>query len=269
MNTYIYDSHNISVPTVYLVDSGVQFTHKEFAGRVVHGPVFSNDPVELQETRDRMGHGTHLMGLILGETVGVARSALGVSVQIYNRKMLSSEAEVLKAMLWIIQQPGSNSLKVINLSLNSIGTSEEIYYGLFKYADSVGIHIIASAGNLSSDVSGQVPCTLEFVICVGAVDSFDERGWYSNYSKGVDIVAPGSFVKSSARSFRDDFYIRQDGTSMAAAYVSGTVAYMLSLYGPMKPSEVLEKLNTWATVEANGFNTSPAPKILNNGNGVA
>jgi len=37
------------------------------------------------------------------------------------------------------------------------------------------------------------------------------------------------------------------GTSMAAAHVSGLVAYSLSLYGQMEPRDMLNLLEHWAT----------------------
>lgn len=263
---YIYNSHNLAIPTVYIFDSGVNVNHQEFRGRVSHGPVFARDP--LRGPVDENGHGTRMMGIAIGRSVGVTPAARGVSIRVYNKDNVKGySTDYIAAMEYVAQQPGENNMKVISISGGGYEESPLLSAAINALID-LGIHIVTAAGNTNSDTEGMFPCEIERVTCVGAVDEDDRKWANSNHGVHVDIVAPGTHIFSSTIGANDNTYNFSDGTSSAAAHVTGVIAYMLSLYGPLSPVEVREKLFEWAKVVPEGFESSPRARILNNGNGV-
>ena len=103
-----------------------------------------------------------------------------------------------------------------------------------------GIILVAAAGNdgidqdHSSDSCLIMPAALstqfDNIVSVGATESFGPEGEklaeYSNYGvKKTSLAAPGSFILSTWNS-SDNAYAFDDGTSMAAPFVTGALALM-------------------------------------------
>ncbi len=97
---------------------------------------------------------------------------------------------------------------------------------------------MVSAGNGGSDGVGDDndkigfwPCVLPEpnVVCVGATDANDEPASFSNYgATSVDLSAPGVNIVSTWINSADGTprYSYASGTSMATAFVAGTLALM-------------------------------------------
>jgi len=77
---YGYDTTGAGV-TVYVVDSGIRFSHSEYRGRVRSGYDF----VDLDsDASDCGGHGTHVAGTVGGQTYGVAKGVSMVSLRVWD-----------------------------------------------------------------------------------------------------------------------------------------------------------------------------------------
>ncbi|HEX8537656.1 MAG TPA: protease inhibitor I9 family protein, partial [Cystobacter sp.] len=76
--TYTYDATGSGVH-VYVIDSGIRFTHSEFGGRAVPGFSAIQDG---NGSGDCHGHGTHVAGIIGGATYGVAKGVTLHSVRV-------------------------------------------------------------------------------------------------------------------------------------------------------------------------------------------
>lgn len=72
------------------------------------------------------------------------------------------------------------------------------------------------------------PARAEKAITVGASTIFDERAYFSNYGKCVDVFAPGLNIESVWNS-NDHATNTISGTSMASPHVAGLAAYLLAL----------------------------------------
>lgn len=102
-----------------------------------------------------------------------------------------------------------------------------------------GVVPVAAVGNAYFDQGGslynpiQYPAAYTGVIGVGALTKAKTRSSFSEVGKQVDLVAPGGSgmfdsSKGIYSSYPDNRYIRMPGTSMAAPYVTASVALTLS-----------------------------------------
>lgn len=82
--------------------------------------------------------------------------------------------------------------------------------------------------NLNIDVDPVSPATINLpgVITVGAVDSSDNRAYFSNHgSNSVHLFAPGMGIYST---YITSTYATLSGTSMAAPHVAGMCVYVFA-----------------------------------------
>jgi cerevisin len=112
------------------------------------------------------------------------------------------------------------------------------------------------------------PAAAELAITVGASTINDERAYFSNYGKCVDVFAPGLNIQSIWRGSR---YATNtiSGTSMASPHVAGLAAYFLSLEeGEVTPKQIKDKILRLATRDALDKIPEDTPNLLiNNGSG--
>lgn len=213
------------------IDTGVDFGHPQFTGRLIAGRDWvSND----NDPSDTDGHGTHTTGMMAGSTVGVAGvSGAASHVKVYVQRVCGpsgcATSWIVSAIYAAADQPG---LVAMNLSLGG-GRESTAEKNAIAYAKSKGVLVIASAGNSGS---GKVACPAcdPNAISVSATNWRDELTYYSQYGKGLDISAPGGQCYSNTTpegciySSVPGGYDWYQGTSMAAPQVTGTAAIVAS-----------------------------------------
>lgn len=236
-------------------DSGVQGDHPELADSyrgATEGDDFNwFDPwYHTAVPTDIGGHGTHTLGSVLGNHVGVAPDAKWFGCVNLARNLANPALylDCMQFMLAPFPQNGDpltdgrpdEAAHVLN---NSWGCPPEEGCDATSLQPAVqalraaGIFVVASAGN-----EGQAGCETvmapialyDEVFTVGAVNEdaeladFSSRGPVTADGSGrtkPDIVAPGDNVLSS---FPNNTYEYAGGTSMAGPHVVGVVALMWS-----------------------------------------
>ena len=228
------------------IDTGVDFTHPEFTGRLIAGKDwYSND----NDPTDTDGHGTHTTGTMAGSTVGVAGvSGAGAHVKVYVQRVCGQRgcptSAIVNAILAAADYP---NLVAMNLSLG--GSSEsQAEKSAIAYAASKNVLVIASAGNTGTGTVQCPACDVN-AISVSATTWSDALAPYSSFGPGLDISAPGGSCYSNTTpegciysAFNGGGYAWLQGTSMAAPQVTGTagiVASKLGLRGPDLRSRLL------------------------------
>jgi subtilisin family serine protease len=211
----------VSDGLIAVLDTGVDLTHPDLAGRVIAGKDFCTtpntttnvcegedaDPTDLPASVAGGGHGTHTIGIIAATT----NNSAGISGVTWGGKVLavkvfgsfggsagSDSATLAKAVDYAISQ----SAKVINLSLGlaTADTSknpDKLFADAIGRADAANIVIVAAAGNYgaASTPDNQkvlfYPASDNRVVPVGAVDSSNTIAFFSARGSDRVIMAPG------------------------------------------------------------------------------
>jgi subtilisin family serine protease len=215
--------------TVFVIDSGIQANHAEFAGIQVGGRSFVGGNFNV----DTSGHGTHVAGTIAGRTVGVAQNVALSSVRVFGNGG-APNSTIIAAVTWITNNPLLPS--VANMSLGS--PPSEALNSAIAASIRRGVVYVVAAGNDSADACTTSPANFAPAITVGATDHTDERSVFSNIGSCVDIFAPGSNI-ISANNNNLQGYVFMSGTSMAAPHVAGFAAVAL---GAMVPAQDVDDL---------------------------
>ena len=243
---------------VAVVDSGVDFSHPDLAGRQWVNPGESGDGKETNGVDDDNNgyvddvngwnfcndtptpftsgdhpHGTHVAGTVAASANGVGVVGVAPNVKVMALKFgcgasgNASTENAVRALAYARKM----GVRIANYSYGYLGGPSqaqkdaiENYGGLF----------VASAGNDSVNNDQNVnfagyPSSYDSpnILAVAAVDNRGSLAWFSNYgATKVDISAPGVDILSTLPGSTYDFW---DGTSMAAPHVTGTAALVASV----------------------------------------
>ena len=180
---------------------------------------WDNDPY------DYYGHGTYVAGAAAAETnnfKGIAGAAPGINilnVRAFDPGGYGEEDDVAAAILYAVRM----GAKVINMSFGDNSFSF-VLRDVIRYAYSQNVVLVASSGNSGSS-QPHYPSGYSEVISVGNSTDNDYVSSNSNWGSTLDLVAPGSLIKTTARNAS---YSIISGTSMAAPFVSAAAALVLS-----------------------------------------
>lgn len=235
---YSYEQTGLGVD-VYVVDTGVRGTHQEFSGRVTEGfSAVSDGP----GNQDCNGHGTHVAGTIGGEVFGVAKDVSIIPVRVLGCDGSGTLSGVISGLSWI-GQVHDGTPAVVNLSLGggASASMDAAVEGLLAR----GIHVVVAAGNASADACNFSPARVPGALTVAASTIQDELAGYSNFGSCVDLIAPGSSIRSAYFS-SDTAAATLSGTSMAAPHVSGIVAQALEFQNDV-PANIAQTIIASAT----------------------
>lgn len=214
----------------YIVDTGIRSSHSQLSGRIGNGwSGFSGG------TEDCNGHGTHVAGTVGGNTYGVAPGVTLHPVRVLRCDGRTTSTTILNGLTWL--RENAQFPAVANMSLGG-GASPALDQAVAKLANA-GITVVVAAGNEDQDACKVSPARSPAAIAVGATDSSDRRGWFSNFGSCVDIMAPGVKITSSLQG-SDNAVGDLDGTSMAAPHVAGVAALYLGENPEASPTAVRE-----------------------------
>ena len=220
---YAYQNSGQNVEA-YILDTGIRYTHQEYAGRAFSGWDFVDNDADAQDCH---GHGTHVAGTVGGTTVGLAKQVKLIGVRVLNCSGSGSYSGIVSAVDWVTQQKQSRPTvpMVGNMSLGG-GVSSSLNTAVNNSVDA-GVVWAVAAGNDNADACTKSPASAAKALTVGASTSSDARASFSNFGTCVDLFAPGSGIYSSTYN-GDNTYASWSGTSMATPHVTGAAALYLS-----------------------------------------
>jgi len=250
---YSYDFNGSGV-RVYVVDSGILFSHTEFGGRVLFGFDSISDGMNGQ---DCFGHGTYVSGIIGGSTYGVAKGASLISVRTFNCNGSGTTTTVISGLDWI----ANNHIKpaVVNMSLGG-GASSTLDTAVNNLINS-GVVVVVAAGNFNADACSYSPGRVGNAITVGATVLNDTRSSFSNWGVCLDLFAPGSSIQSAWIGSNSSSNTLS-GTSASAPFVSGVAALYLQTNPGGTVSQVTNAIISATTLDKIGSAGSGSPNKL-------
>lgn len=247
---------------VAVIDTGLNYVHPEFVGRLwtntreianngidddnngyiddIHG---INSDLQTSDFNDPDGHGTHVAGII-GAATNNAVGIVGIAPHIaimpirasrffsdQNRELLPTSA-ILNGLMYAY----NHGAHIVNMSFGStqyLASEASLMRSLSQH-----MILIGAAGNSSQAISTQpvFPAAYDGVIGVMAHRQMPtpEGMWLSSFSNfddqthvnhTYDIMAPGQSIFSTHLT---NTFMTRNGTSMAAAMVSGVAALLVS-----------------------------------------
>ena len=257
---------------VAVLDSGVDYCHPEFAGRLLRGYDFVDDD-DVASIIDCFGnHGLYVTGLLGAAidnangqgVVGVAPGITILPVRVWKNPGVphpGQDFDLAEALCWVADDP---CVRVVNLSLAKYpweGGGAVIEDAL-AYAAAAGKILVAASGNNDlppPDGTGPGSADLSLLaasphtIAVGSLDHRNKRSPPSGTGASLDFVAHGDWAVTVSPKTPGGGYPTTPtafaGTSAAAPQVSGLVALILSRDPSLGPSRVYRLLKLSADDE--------------------
>ncbi|GAA3915285.1 hypothetical protein GCM10023084_78460 [Streptomyces lacrimifluminis] len=225
--------------TVYVIDTGIRVSHRDFGGRASHGWDFvGNDG----RAGDGNGHGTHVAATIAGSALGVAKKAKVVSVRVLDNAGGGTTAQVIAGIDWVTKH--ARKPAVANVSLG--GHRNTQLDTAVRNSIASGVTYTVAAGNSGEPAEAYSPAAVKSAITVGATGRTDARAGFSNWGPALDLFAPGVSITSASYA-SDTGRVTYSGTSMAAPHAAGAAALYLADQPKSTPPQVARALTTLAT----------------------
>jgi subtilisin family serine protease len=237
---------------VAVIDSGVRLTHEDLAGNLWTNPLDGSHGLNAitgtTDINDDNGHGTRVAGVIGARGnngLGVVGVAWQVRIMACKFTDQSGSATVADAIT-CLDYARTNGAHIINASwgLDEFSLSLSNAMAALRAA---GILVVAAAGNSAQDIDlfPHYPASydLDNIVAVMATTRQDEQYGLSNFgATNVDLAAPGDQIYST--DFQSDSsYAMDEGTSLAAAYVSGAAALLLAAHPGESPAQISSRLS--------------------------
>lgn len=257
--------------TIAVVDTGVDLSHQELKGNLwrntqeiagngkdddgngfvddVRGWNFADSNVDVSDTRD---HGTHIAGIIganeKGIMKGIAYDAKIMPVKVVGENG-GSQAQVAQGIRYAVK----NGADVVNISLGSHPgalMSGKLRRAI-RFAYKKDVVVVVASGNERQSFGATQPgepanytAEKSLGVVVGAIDQAHTVADFSNPTgnkRSPFVAAPGTNIFSLSSQDTTGYKWRQ-GTSMAAAHVSGVVALMKSVNPDLTARKIVRML---------------------------
>lgn len=251
---------------VAVLDTGINFIHPEFEGRMWQNPdEEEDDGYELDlfgwnfvddnnNVFDDQGHGTAVAGVFGAQPdnnigyAGVDWNCQIMTVKVLNEEGKGSTDKIIEGVYYAVDH-GAN---IINMSLGGPNSSQS-FIDAIDYAHLNNVTLIAAMGNDNSS-NVEYPAGYEGVIAVGSTDPNDRRShaYYgninsgSNYGPHIDVVAPGAYIYILDYENTNNYNKISNGTSLATPFVSGVAALLLAQDPTRTPEQIRQILRATA-----------------------
>lgn len=220
--------------TCYVIDSGLNTSHPDIAGRAtrgvsfVSGQAWDDDPLQ---------HGTAVTSMIAGTTAGIAENVNIVPYKVFGSDGETMTSTILGAINYLIANEGDLGGSVINCSFG--GPRDFTMDLAIQTLKDNGAVVVAAAGNDNGNAINYSPGASADCITVGATTSSDTRASFSNFGERVNIWAPGQSVLAATGS---SGFSNVNGTSFSSPLVAGAACILLSNTPTLSSSQVFQLL---------------------------
>ncbi|GLF93346.1 S8 family serine peptidase [Streptomyces yaizuensis] len=253
-----YDGTGVKVA---VLDSGVDQTHPDLAGREIAEANFSASP----DAVDRNGHGTHVASTVAGSGTlsagryrGVAPGARILDGKVANDDGEGDESQVIAGMQWAVEQ-GADIVSM-SLGLPDRPGTDAMEETVERLSRRSGALFVAAAGNLGGlgartvESPGTAPAALSVGVVdrAGALADFSAHGPTADGALKPDLTAPGVEI-TAARTGAGGAphgYAAGRGTSMSTPHVSGAAALLAQRHPTWSGQRIKQALTASAADRA-------------------
>ena len=226
--------------TIGVVDTGIDASHPDLAGRIVETANFTEEP----DASDTHGHGTHVASIVAGSGAasggryrGVAPDATLAVSKVIDASGFGQMSWMIQGMEWAAARAPIVSMSV-GVQMETDGT-DPASLAADNLSEQHGTLFVVAAGNNFGNLAVGAPAAANSALTVAAVDKQDKLAPYSNAGPRLgdaavkpEIAAPGSDIVAaraagtSLGTVVDDRHTTLSGTSMATPHVSGSAVLL-------------------------------------------
>jgi Subtilase family len=236
---------------VTVIDTGVDLSHPEFAGRPGTTALNAQNVTGQQEE-----HGTAVASVLAASANGVG--VVGVypqaALQAWDASPSGTGISVGLVVAGIDtairRGPG-----VINLSLGTV-VRDPLLEAMTAIAFGTGSLVVAAAGNDRTRGSPlEYPASYPHVLTVGATDDHNRAAFFSSSSPYVDLSAPGQLVPVAVPvSFDPTGFGTFSGTSFASPLTAGAAAWIWTARPTLDVTQLFDLMrSSTRDIESPGF----------------
>jgi subtilisin family serine protease len=226
---------------VAIVDSGIDATHPELAGRVaaavaieLDGGVARTVERPLGVNSDTFGHGTAVASIV----AGLAPNARLLDVRVLGPANAGAGLALIGGVEWALERRAP----VLNLSLAAKSDFAATLGTLCDRAYRAGQVVVAAKRNMPL-VDNGFPAELSAAISVDLGEYDDPFTLLYRDDHPIEFVADGEGVQVAAAG---GGFTTKTGTSFAAPHVSAMCALLLGAWPWLRPFEVKSALKAFA-----------------------
>ncbi|KAG3191753.1 hypothetical protein PC128_g10814 [Phytophthora cactorum] len=271
--------------TIAAIDTGVRASHEALRSNFRADYGWFDPETKSAAPFDFSGHGTHVMGSIVGaKGIGVAPKAKWMACRGCRSTTSCLESSLLACAQFVLcptdpkgKTPKcSKAPRVVNNSWGVVhgAANFSAVVAAWQAAEIIPVFSIGNSGSFKSCGTVAAPGDSSNVIGVGATSSNDfllpqsSTGPSPDGHIKPDIVAPGVRIYSAWWT-RDNVYTIASGTSMASPHVAGAVALLLSAQPELTYDQIWSALTTSAVtnrsiVDISSCGNISASKFPNN-----
>ena len=262
---------------VAILDNGV-FKNHSFIGasRIVAEACYASDcTIQTGPGAGEPGtgaadyHGTHVAGIAAGSDTlvfsGVASEADIIAVRVFPAIGSGNFSDVVSGLEFVYNNRNNYNIAAVNMSLGILGrsftsscdTHNAPVTSAINLLDQVDIAVVVASGNDGFINGISFPACVTSAISVGATNdgssetplcvpvgpdtsSFDQVSSYSNSASFLELLAPGTNIRSSHGLPNEICNLR--GTSMAAPHVAGAFAVLKGAVPGATTQDILNAL---------------------------
>jgi len=254
-----YTGSNIVVAAM---DTGADIGHADLGPRWRGGANSWFDPNGEHSTPyDKTGHGTQVMGVILGgdatgTSIGVAPGAHWIAVKIFDDAGVAEYSDIHAGFQWLLDPDGDSSTDDAPDAVNAswgypdlVGQCFTEFQPDVQALKAAGIAVVFSAGNSGPAYdTSESPANYAESMSVGALDDTRTTAWFSSRGPSAcddgvypRVSAPGVNVKTADLTFGGVYDTAQawvSGTSIAAPHITGAAALLMDAFPGASLSEI-------------------------------
>ncbi|MGV9566069.1 S8 family serine peptidase [Streptomyces sp. NPDC003480] len=229
--------------TVAVIDSGVDAAHPDLKGQVLRGAGFIGDSRDNGQTDiSSDSHGTAIAGIIAGTgkaNGGTGMTGLAPKSKVLPVRVSTNATADPTAIAQGIKYAADHHAQVINVS-SGTATPDPLLREAVNYALGKNAVVVASAGNDGENGNpAMYPADFPGVIDVTGTDSSRHFWPVSESGPTSTLAAPAAGIYSAGDRGQ---YVRADGTSYAAGYVSAAAALVRSAFPRLSAGQTIRRL---------------------------